>query len=382
MAISVRCVELMISSNTGILTVDLEAVQANWLYLKSKLGTQTECAAVVKADAYGVGVSAVSKALYEVGCRSFYLATLDEAMELKRYLSSDVTLYILGGVQAGFEDICVNNGLIPVLYDVPTIRRWISLCEKNESAYPCVIKVDTGMNRFGLDQVETQTLLALSTDSPLLNPVLLMSHLACADIVGHPLNRIQLDRFEHLCKQFKQVFPEIKTSLANSSGVFLSKSYHFDMVRVGAALYGINPQPVNANPLRQPITLKLPLLQVKQIGQAGTVGYNAEAKISANSRLAVVAGGYADGVHRTLGHKPVGYVNGVKVASVGRISMDSCIFDITESDVEFPEFIEVINSAITLDELVAANNSLGYEILTSLGHRYRRNYLSQGRSNE
>jgi alanine racemase len=233
----------------------------------------------------------------------------------------------------------------------------------------------------GLDDSEFDHLLSVTRDNIYLNPVLLMSHLACADESAHPLNHEQLQRFSAAATKIKDRYPKIKTSLANSSGTFLGTAYHLDMVRIGAALYGINPQASFPNPLMPVVSLKLPVLQIRTTEQAESVGYGATAGVTKGARLAVVAGGYADGIHRSLGLSPEGQVDGVDVKAVGRISMDSCVFDITKLSGS-PEYIEVINNKLNLDYLMSTNKTLGYEVLTGLGRRYQRRYIFTGAGNE
>jgi alanine racemase len=368
-------------SSTGILTVDLTAIQSNWLYVSSSLRDGAECAVVVKADAYGVGAIEVAKALYSVGCRYFYIVTLHEALELRNVLPKDSVLYVLGGVPSGMESIFIDYNLIPVLYSIPAVNQWLSFCDLRDQAFPCALKLNTGMTRLGLGICELDLLLSSIADAPRLNPVLLMSHLACADEPMHPLNNEQLQSFSSAAIKIKNLFPEIKTSLANSSGTFLSDAYHFDMVRIGAALYGINPQITSPNPLSWVIHLKLPVLQIRVTEHSTAVGYGAAVSVSSAARLAVVAGGYADGVHRSIGLAPKGQIDGVDVTAVGRISMDSCVFDITGIAGE-PAYIDVINDELNLDYLMGANKTLGYEVLTSLGRRYQRRYIFSGEDNE
>jgi alanine racemase len=362
------------NSSTGILTIDLGAIQSNWMYVRSSLKNDSECAAVVKANAYGIGAAEVAKALSDVGCKTFYLATLEEASELRHLLPADVALYVLGGARQGSEVAYVDFNLIPVLYSLDAFNQWLSFCNSINKALPCAIKIDTGMTRFGLSESDFDAILA-ETKLSFFNPILLMSHLACADEFEHPLNKMQLNKFKHLIGKAKKYFPNIKTSLANSSGTFLGDEYQFDMVRVGAALYGINPQPSRPNPLKQTIDLKLPVLQIRTIESTVDVGYGATVSVDVGQRLAVVAGGYADGINRTLGARPKGIIDGEQVHAVGRISMDSFIFDISSSSCADPEYIEVINAERTVDKISMENKSLGYEVLTSLGWRYKRQYL-------
>jgi len=361
-------------SSSSILTIDLAVIQSNWRYVASLLNNNAECAAVVKADAYSVGASQVASALYQVGCRSFYVATLEEAVELRQLLPQDAVIYVFAGVRVGAESSFASLRLIPVLYSLSEIQHWSQFCASIAEPLPCVIKVDTGMTRLGLRASDFDEFLQTVSYCPSLNPILIMSHLACADEREHPLNDIQLQQFKIAVSKMKAHFPNIKVSLANSSATFLSEDFHFDMVRVGAALYGINPQRDRPNPLQSAIALKLSVLQIKTTESATTVGYGAVGKARAGTRLAVVAGGYADGIHRTLGGLPKGMIGENIVSTVGRISMDSCVFDIS-SVAEDPEYIEVINSQISIDRLIENNNFLGYEVLTSLGRRYLRHYL-------
>lgn len=360
-------------SSSSILTVDLSAIQSNWRYVASLLNN-AECAAVVKADAYSVGAAEVANALYQAGCRSFYLATLEEAAELRQLLPQDAIIYVLGGVRLGTEADFASQRLIPILYSLNEIQHWSGFCASIAEALPCVIKVDTGMTRLGLSLSDFAGFLQTAKDSPWLNPILIMSHLACADERDHLLNNIQLQQFKIVVAKMKAVFPTIKSSLANSSGTFLGNEFHFDMVRIGAALYGINPQRDTPNPLQSVIALKLSVLQIRTIETDTTVGYGAAGSAKAGARLAVVAGGYADGIHRTLSLHPKGMVDGCQVSAVGRISMDSCVFDISAVTTD-PDYIEVINQQLSIDHLINNNNFLGYEVLTSLGRRYLRHYL-------
>ena len=368
-------------SSTGILSIDLTAIQFNWLYVFARLREGAQCAAVVKANAYGVGAVEVTKALYAVGCRYFYVVTLHEAVELRNALPNDVVLYVLGGVPNEMENIFVDFNLIPVLYSRLVVDKWVSYCAVRKQAFPCALKLNTGMTRLGLDVSELDQLLSAATDRCYLNPILVMSHLACADESVHPQNNEQLECFNSVITHIKSHYPQIKTSLANSSGAFLGNAYHFDMVRIGAALYGINPCADLPNPLKSAINLKLPVLQIRITKRSEFVGYGAMESVPPGARLAVVAGGYADGIHRSLGSSPRGQIDGFEVKAVGRVSMDSCVFDITPITGE-PSYIEVINDELSLDYLMRVNKALGYEVLTSLGHRYKRHYFFTEVKNE
>lgn len=360
-------------SSTGILTINLSAIQSNWLFVKSQLSAITECAAVVKADAYGVGAIEVSQALYAAGCRHFYVATFEEASDIRGVLSPDAAIYVFGGAPLGAETHFTEKSLIPVLYSLTAIRNWAAYCQSCSTLFPCVIKVDSGMGRLGLSEIELNQFMQDSKLHSCLFPVLVITHLACADDPTNTLNNHQLESFLTILSLFKRVFPAIKSSIANSSGVFLDKSFHMDMVRVGAALYGINPQQSRKNPLSNIIELKLPVFQLRRVVQDTCVGYGAEGIVSKGALLAVVAGGYADGIHRTLGFVPLGRAAGHYVKAVGRVSMDSTIFDVSLCESP-PDYIHVVDDVITLDLLMKNNKTLGYEVLTSLGARFQRRY--------
>lgn len=364
------------STASGILTIDLSAIQANWRFVCDRLSAPP--AAVIKANAYGLGAEPVGKALYDAGCREFFLATLQEALDARSDLPSDACLYVLGGARAGEEREFFRHRLIPVLSSLPAVERWARACRREDLAAGAALKFDTGMTRLGLSDVEWQR---LRENPPLLqacNPVLWMSHLACADEREHSLNRLQQQRFSALCTEAKRFFPAIRCSLANSSGVFLGSDWHFDQARTGAALYGYDPH-LGRTPAMQPVVrLELPILQCRELTRKSNVGYGATESCPAGTRLAVVAGGYADGLNRTIGKGARGRLGNVDVPVVGRISMDTTIFDVTRASLpEEPEsaYITVLDEKMTVGAVTERAGALGYEVLTSLGHRYRRRYL-------
>lgn len=364
------------SISTGILTINLDAIASNWRLL-SKVAS-SEVAAVIKANAYSMGAKVIAGHLFQTGCRSFFVTTLDEALDIKSVLPESADIYVLGGVREGDETLFERDKFIPVIFSIEMLRRWKQYSSQRGLKLKTAIKVDTGMSRFGIQSEEFLVELESSIKDDI-NLVLFMSHLACADDKSHALNKQQRDKFDVLSKKVKSVFSNVKSSLANSSGIFLGSDWHFDLVRPGAALYGINPHPDLANPLQPTIKLRLPVLQIKTMESSATVGYSATASVGSGSRLAVVAGGYADGVNRTLGAKPQGYCCNQLVEAIGRVSMDSTIFDVSAVDASdemiLESGVEVIGDRITLDDLTRKNKSLGYEVLTSMGSRYQRLYV-------
>lgn len=361
-----------------MLTIDLAAIQSNWLKLQT-IGAGASVAGVIKANAYGLGADQVGNALYAVGCREFFFASIDEALAARAFLPADAIIYVLGGIRVGDEHLLIKSNLTPVLCSLSAINNWAKANSVLGSNAFAAIKINTGMTRFGLDVREFEYLCGNQNLLRAVNPALLMSHLACADERNHPLNSRQQDSFANCAKLIRPLLPKLRFSLANSSGIFLGSEWHFDLLRPGAALYGINPVPNNSNPMLPVLGLSLPIVQVRKLDASAAIGYGSSTTLPEGARIAVVAGGYADGLHRTLGLQPEGYLNGKLVRAVGRMSMDSTMFDI--SSLEFPidqlVGIEVISPLLSLDYLSKKNASLGYEILTSLGAgRYPREYLA------
>jgi alanine racemase len=347
----------------AVLTVDLGAIVANWRALHRLDGVAV--AGVVKADGYGLGAGPVASALYEAGCRQFFVAWLQEALAI-RALVPEAGVAVLGGVIAGTEGEFVAHGITPVLGTMDEVDRWCRLGQGG-----AILHVDTGMSRLGLTSEEV---LALAADPSRLGyvPTYLMSHLVSSEVPDDPLNRVQLDRFNAV----RRMLPAMRGSLANSSGIFLGPEYGFDLVRPGAALYGINPTPGLVNPMRPVVRLSVRVLSVRDIPAGQSVGYNATWVATRPSRIATAALGYADGFLRTLSGRATAFFDGRPVPLVGRVSMDLTTFDVTDVPLVQPgDWLELLGPGNTADDLAEAAGTNGYEILTSLGPRYQRVYL-------
>jgi alanine racemase len=357
---------------TTVLTIDVEAVVANWRRLAS-LVAPAETAAVVKADCYGLGASQIVPALFAAGCRSFFVACAEEGIHLRRFLPGGV-IYVLSGPIAGGEAEFAAHGLVPVLNSLSQITGWSTFARAGSSAPATAINIDTGMNRLGLDEPELERLVAKPGVLASVRPVLAMSHLACADDDSSPKNAEQLATFRRLSCQL----PGLPLSLSASSGIFLGRSYRFDMTRPGAALYGINPIPGRPNPMAQVLRLQGKILQVRDVDSPMTVGYGATHRIARRGRLATVAIGYADGWFRSLGNRGFGFIGGHKVPIVGRVSMDLTSFDVTDVPGELAHpgaMVDLIGPNRPLDDVAAEAGTIGYEILTALGRRHHRVWL-------
>ena len=347
----------------AVLTVDLAAIAGNWRSLHRPGGP--DVAAVVKADGYGLGARAVAEALYAAGCRHFFVAWLDEALAIRDVLPN-AFLAVLGGLIPGSEAEFSAHGITPVLGSLDEVDRWRRLGNA-----PPVLHVDTGMSRLGLDARE---LAILAQDHARIGwpPRYVMSHFVASEVPADPLNAAQRARFEAA----RALLPAAPASLANSSGIFLGPEYGFDLVRPGAALYGINPTPGEPNPMRPAVRLSVRVLAVRDIEAGETVGYNATWTAARPSRIATAALGYADGFLRALSGKVRADFDGSPVPLVGRVSMDLTTFDVTDHPAIRPgDWLEVMGPSCTADHLAAAAGTNGYEILTSLGRRFQRVYL-------
>lgn len=362
----------------GLLLIDLDAIGHNYDILHGKVGAVERCAAVVKADAYGLGVRRVAPVLWKRGCRHFFVATLEEGAALRQQLGPEAEIVVLTGVRPGTEQACLDAGVVPTIFTTAQLRAWADTLEKSGQQSHCALKIDTGMTRLGMGADEYDQLLA---DRSLLEAArvdLLMSHLACADEPAHPQNRLQLEAFREAAGRLQSLLPSVRLSLANSSGIFLDEAYHFDLARPGSALYGVNPVPGTPNPMAPVVTLELPVIQVRQVLRDCHVGYGATQTAGAGSWLAVARGGYADGVLRAQGGRGCAWACGRRLPMIGRVSMDSATYDISSlapAEREALDHIQLLNGDLTVDEVAEYAGTIGYEILTSLGRRYQRQYL-------
>ncbi|TXL82300.1 alanine racemase [Vineibacter terrae] len=360
----------------AVLTVDLDAVAANWRYLRDLgrvAGRPVDCAAVLKADGYGLGAQPIAQRLFAEGCRHFFVAHADEGVALREAVP-EAWICVLNGLPPGADADFVALGLVPALNDLGQVSAWRSAAQRYAQPLDAVVHLDTGMNRLGLAAEEAALLVNDRMRLRGLRLALLMSHLVSAEKPADPINRQQLERF----RTFVSRMPGAPASLANSSGVFLGADFHFDLMRPGAALYGINPTPGAANPMRQAATLSARILQVRQIDAMSGVGYNHDWRSARPSRIAVVAAGYADGYMRVLGNRGEVVIDNHLARVVGRVSMDLLTVDVTdlpEASVRPGAFAELIGPHQTPDQIAEKAHTNGYEVLTSLGNRYHRAYV-------
>lgn len=355
------------------LTVSLSAIVANWQRLRTQFAGE-ECAAVVKADAYGLGAIEVSQALEKAGCNTFFVATLEEAIALREALP-DVRILVFHGVLKGEEFAFAAHELIPVLNSREQIARWKPVAAEHVHAVSA-LHIDTAMARMGLQPKDFASLIA--QDRGVLEACrvgLIMSHFADSPHAASALNAQQLTRFNAALMHA----PNIPASLCNSGGIYLPKDYHFHLARPGCSLYGIAPQADVANPMQQVAEWNAPILMTRVLEADQTVGYGATVMAKAGTRIATIASGYADGYLRHLSNKGVGYLGEHRVNLIGRVTMDMLCFDVTN----VPEALVHEGAAITLlgdrdgirvDEVANAAGTIGYEVLTRIGPRVKRVY--------
>jgi alanine racemase len=354
----------------GTLTIDLAAIAANWRALAHELLT-AECAAVVKANAYGLGLEPVTATLAKAGCKTFFVADLAEARSV-RSRAREATIYVLNGFTPDWGDGFIELNARPVINSTTELAEWDAFVSAHAWQGGAALQVDTGMRRLGISPEEAAAL-APRAQTENHGIALLLSHLACAENPDHPLNAVQIQLFREL----HMLYSGIPASLDNSSGIFLGSATHFDLARPGAALYGVNPTPGRANPMKSIVELTGRILQLRSVARDETVGYGATWTAKRPSRIAVVALGYADGLIRAgsgTDERPGG---GAMIAAkrcpiVGRISMDLVCVDVTDlpdGAVHRGDLATLIGAGITVDDVAAAAGTIGYEILTRLGPR-------------
>ena len=355
------------------LTIDLSALKHNYEVLRKHV-TPAFVSAVVKANAYGLGVAPVVKALHDIECNHFFTAHFNEALEVRAALPYARIAVLNGFAEDEFAEARKNN-IIPVLNSLDAIEKWVAFARSRAEMLPAHIHLDTGMNRLGLGGDEQKRLIANPGMLDGLELRAIMSHLARAEEFDNLMNQKQLNRFKSLLDRL----PKTRSSICNSSGIFWGKDFHFDYVRPGVALYGANPTPSKPNPMMPVIEVKAPILQVRNADAKMTVGYGATYQLQRKARVVTIALGYADGYLRSLSSKGSVKIGNFLAPVIGRVSMDLTTIDVTD----VPETVAHIGALVTVigphrpvDTLAEEAGTIPYEILTSLGERYQRHYVS------
>lgn len=351
------------------ITVHSAALAENYRLFQSM--SDSDVAGVIKADGYGTGSLQAYKTLHDAGAREFFVATPDEGITLNA--SADSSIYILGGVYNGAEKDYAAANIIPVLNSLDQIERWSAHARKSERRLPAIVHFDTAMNRLGLERLDLPKLIGRPELLEALDVRAVMTHFACSDEKDHPMNKVQADWFAVIARHF----PHTRKSLCNSSGVFRDENWHYDLLRPGYALYGGNPTPETANPMRSVVDLSVRILQTRMAKKGESAGYGASRVFEKDTKLATVSFGYADGLIRSGSNRAKFFWNGQPCPIAGRVSMDLIIVDISGVNGPGPEpgdWLEVLGPHQSVDQLAEDCGTIGYEILTSLSRRAHRNY--------
>ncbi|OUJ00010.1 alanine racemase [Acetobacter cibinongensis] len=356
----------------AVLTVDLAAIAANYRLLAEKVGTAT-CAAVVKADAYGLGAAHVAPVLEQAGAREFFVAHVDEGLALKAFVSPQVRITVLHGARPNALKDCMAAGLRPVLNSLEQVAQLQAFARQTGQTQDAVLQLDTGMSRFGLSGQDVKRLADIPSLLEGISLSLIMSHLACADTPDNDANAQQLERLV----AYAALLPKAPLSLAASSGIFIGDAFHRNLVRPGAALYGVAPNQTQPNPLRPVVRLQAHVLQTRTLSKGDRVGYGLSWQAEGPCRVATLATGYADGFARQGAATGCAWFNGHRLPILGRISMDSMTVDVSalsEETLGADTLVDLLNDQYGVDDVAAAEGTIGYEVLTSLGRRYHRVY--------
>jgi alanine racemase len=343
---------------TATLSIDLDAIAANWRAMDRLSGPNTQTGAVVKADGYGLGAGRVARALAHAGARRFFVACTEEGAAVRQALGGGPQISIFSGHMPGDTDMIHDLDLTPMLNSINQITRHL----ESLPGHPFGIQLDTGMNRLGMESGEWEAVASFVLDA---GPEILMSHLACADEPEHEMNAAQLAEFHAMTDGI-----DVPRSLAATGGILLGPEYHFDLTRPGIGLYGGMPYE-DASPV---VALSLPVIQLRELAIGETVGYGCAWVAEAPSQIATVAGGYADGLLRSLGNRAVLWAGDVPCPIVGRVSMDAITVDVSHLE-QAPRRLDILGPHQSVDDLAEAGDTIGYEILTGLGGRYSRRYI-------
>ncbi len=360
----------------GRLTVDLGAIVKNYKAL-DMISPNALTGAVIKADAYGLGMLPVATALYNNGAKFFFVATPDEAISLRKELKN-IHIFVFNGLYPGAAELYAHHNIMPVLNSLSMLEEWLAFCISKEKAIPAAFHFDTGMGRLGFRMSDIERVKNL-IEKVGFAPQMIMSHFACADRPAHEKNRTQLAFFKSLITHF----PNIPASIANSAGLMNGQENHFQLVRPGISLYGGRAVNGRKNPMSPVVKLEVPLLQIIEGKTNDTIGYGASYTLEKDSQIAILAHGYADGFLRSLSgtnrrHGGRVLISGKILPVVGRVSMDLIAVDVSDLYGKLPnsgDMVEILGKTITVDDQADLAGTIGYEILTSLKGRYKRCYI-------
>jgi alanine racemase len=362
-----------ISNVLSVLKINVANIVKNYKLVKDAVGEATNVAAVVKSDCYGLGVKKIVPELAKAGCNEFYVANVDEGIALRDVLKSE-RIFVLHGINKGEERYFLKHNLIPVLNNEHQVEIWEASAKALKEKLPASLNIDTGMTRLGMSLDQFEQIINDLKNKSLLDIIYIKTHLACANETSNKMNEDQFDKFKIIIKKY----PGYKYSFANSPGFILGEKYWYDQVRVGAMLYGINPSDNKNFTVNPVVEVTSKIIKIYDITKEGTIGYGASYHLKPGMAIATMPVGYADGYFRSLSNKGHCYINGIKTPIIGNISMDLTTIDITNVPKRLRQIgqeIELIGKNISLETIASIANTISYEVLTSLGNRYRREYV-------
>ena len=356
----------------SFLVIDVDAIVSNYQTLRAKL-SRAHCAATLKANAYGLGVTKIASALDKAGCSTFFVATLDEAIELRKILNDNKkSILVLNGFLTGTGAIFKRYNITPVLNNFCQLEKWVDFNTTLEKRQKAALHLDTGMNRLGLDNKDIERLVKNPQIFFKANIYMLLSHLACSDEPENTMNKRQLLKFHSLIR----CLPRVTASLSNSGGIYLGTKFHLDLVRPGLALYGSVPGHLEHN-LTNCISLYGRVLQLREVDKGQLIGYGGTYEVSKKSCIATIGVGYADGYQRSLSGLSTVFHRGSPLPVVGRISMDSITVDVSslpDNKLREGNFVELLGKNFTIDQAASLAQTVPYEMITGLGRRHFRYY--------
>lgn len=356
---------------TSVLEIDTKAIGHNYRVLQSMLPHST-CAAVLKANAYGFGTKAIAPILLQENCQHFFVAHLEEGLFLRNLLKRP-NIYVFSGLLPRTADLFIENNLTPILNDFGMLKEWTFEAKKRGKKLPCSLHFDTGMRRNGFDGEDLNQLFENIALLEAVETQFIMSHLVSSHTPQDPINAQQRELFENLRKQF----PQVKASLADTGGIYLGSSFHYNLARVGKGLFGLYTPPKDTPSLQPCIKLLGRILQIRTAHKGESVGYGATRTLARESKLATLGVGFADGYDRRLSNKACVEIQGFKASVVGRISMDYTVVDVTdipESLCYVGSWAELVNENLTLDHLGGSIDTISRELSTGFGERLHRVY--------
>ena len=363
-----------VDKNT-FLNINTKSVEKNYKLIQKKVGKKCIVAATVKADAYGLGIKKLFPNLFKSGCNFFFVATTHEAIELRK-INKKIFIFILNGLVAEDINLIFKYDLIPVINNLTQLKNIEKFQEKKRLRINIALHFDTGMSRLGFDKNETSILVENKLELIKKSKIfLVMSHLSCADNIKSKMNKKQLEKFNTI----RSHFPNCMHSLSNSAGVLLGKKYHFDMVRPGISLYGGHSQNNEKKIYHNVVSLNAKLIQVRNIYKGDTIGYGATFKAKSKMKIGTLGLGYGDGFNRLFSNNNYVRFKNKKINIVGRVSMDLITVDLTNVKLTeniMEEEFEIIGTKNSINSIAKLINTIPYEILTNLGKRYQRRYIS------